>query len=99
MIKNMAEKGICKAEIARQLGIDRKSVRKYANSDNVPSVEKYSKRGSKLVPYRDKIKELVQRYNLSIVRILEEIRLDGYDDDGKTILVDYCFKLRKDHRI
>ena len=55
MIKNMVDKGISKAEIARQLGIDMKTVREYANSDNVPSVKKHSKRASKLGPYRDKI--------------------------------------------
>jgi transposase len=98
MIKNMVDKGISKAEIARQLGIDRKTVRKYANSDNVPSVKKHSKRASKLDPYRDRIKDLVEKYNLSNVRILEEIRHDGYDG-GRTILGDYCFKLRKDRRI
>ena len=61
MIKNMVERGISKAEIARQLGIDRKTVRKYANSNNVPSVKKHSKRASKLDPYRDRIKELIEK--------------------------------------
>ena len=80
------------------MGIDRKTVRKYASSNNVPSVKKHSKRASMLDPYRDRIKDLIEKYNLSNVRISEEIRQDGYDG-GKTILGDYCLKLRKDHRI
>ena len=36
MIKNMVEKGISISEISRQTGIDRKTVRKYANSRDVP---------------------------------------------------------------
>ncbi|WMT50531.1 MAG: hypothetical protein RE471_05990 [Ferroplasma sp.] len=64
----------------------------------MPSVKKHSKRASKLDPYRDWIKGLIEKYNLSNVRILEEIRQDGYDG-GKTILGDYCLTLRKDRRI
>ena len=50
MIKNMVDKGISKAEIARQLGIDRKTVRKYANSDNILSVKKHSKGHQSWIP-------------------------------------------------
>ncbi len=78
MIRNMIEKGISISEIARKLGIDRKTVRKYANSDGIP-VKRNPGRGSRLDPYRDRIRELIDAYNLSAVRILEEIRALGYD--------------------
>ena len=36
MIREMKEKGMSITAIAEQLGIDRKTVRKYMNSDKVP---------------------------------------------------------------
>ena len=44
------------------------------------------------------IGELINKHNLSSVRILEEIRKIGYNG-GYTILKDYCHELRKDRRI
>ena len=98
MIRNMLDKGLSISEVSRQLGIDRKTVRKYAKSDGVPAKKPRIERNSKLDPYRDSIRELVDRYNLSTVRILEEIRKQGYDG-GRTILGDYCSTVRKDRRI
>lgn len=98
MIRNMLDKGLSISEVSRQLGIDRKTVRKYAKGDGVPVAKPRTGRSSKLDPYREKVRELVDRYNLSTVRILEEIRKQGYDG-GRTILGDYCYTLRKDRRI
>ena len=56
------------------------------------------KKGSKLDPYRDRIRALIDEHNLSAVRILEEIRKMGYHG-GYTILKEYCRDLRKDRRI
>ena len=61
------------SEIAKQLGIDRKTVRRYMNSEKVPRPS-HRKRKSKLDPVRPIIKMLIDKYNLSAVRILEEIR-------------------------
>ena len=96
MIRNMREKGMSIKSIARELNISRNSVRKYMKSE--PLVKRNRKRKSKLDPYRDTIRELIERHNLSAVRILEEIRKKGYDG-GYTILKDYCHELRKDRRI
>ena len=73
MIKNIVEKGINLSEISRQIGMGRKTVKKYGNSRDVP-LNKYCKRTSKLDPHKNKIKDLIEKYNLSIVRISEEIR-------------------------
>ncbi|MHB8397099.1 MAG: IS21 family transposase [Thermoplasmataceae archaeon] len=98
MIRNMIEKGLSISEISRQLGIDRKTVRKYAQSDEVPQLQTGSKRSSKLDPYRNSIRDLINKHNLSAIRILEEIRKLGYDG-GYTILKEYCATVRKDRRI
>ena len=47
-----------------------------------------------LDPYKDIIKSLIEKDNLSAVRILEEIMNKGYDG-GYTILKEYCHELRK----
>ena len=98
MIRNLIDKGLSISEISRQLGIDRKTVRKYAQSDEIPRLHNIGKRSSKLDPYRDSIKDMIDRHNLSAIRILEEIRRLGYDG-GYTILKDYCARVRKDRRI
>ena len=98
MIRNLIDKGLSISEISRQLGIDRKTVRKYAQSDEISRLHNIGKRSSKLDPYRDSIKDMIDRHNLSAIRILEEIRRLGYDG-GYTILKDYCARVRKDRRI
>ena len=98
MIRNMLDKGLIISEVSRQMGIDRKTVRKYAKNDSAPETKPRTGRSSKLDPYRDSIRELVDRYNLSTVRILDEIRKLGYDGE-RTILGDYCTTLRKDRRV
>ena len=96
MIRNMREKGMGIKSIARELNISRNSVRKYLKSE--PKNKQNRRKGSKLDPYREKIRELINKHNLSSVRILEEIRKMGYDG-GYTILKDYCHELRRDRRI
>ncbi|MCL5439627.1 MAG: IS21 family transposase [Candidatus Thermoplasmatota archaeon] len=96
MIRNMKENGMSIKSIARELHISRNSVRKYIKSE--PSKKARKRKASKLDPYRDKIRDLVEKYNLSTVRILEELRKLGYTG-GYTILKEYCHDLRKDRRI
>ena len=96
MIRNMKENGMSIKSIARELNISRNSVRKYLKSE--PKKRQNRKRGSKLDLYKNKIRALIEKHNLSAVRILEEIRKMGYDG-GYTILKDYCHDLRKDRRI
>jgi transposase len=93
MIRNLKERGMSNREIARELGISRNTVSKMLKTTRVKD-RQTRKRGSKLDPYRDKVKELIEKYNLSSVRILEEIRKLGYDG-GHTILKDYCATLRQ----
>ena len=96
MIRNMKEQGMSKREIAKELGISRNTVTKMLKTTRVKEHQS-RKRGSKLDPYREKVKEFIGKYNLSSIRILEEIRKLGYDG-GYTILKDYCSTVRKDHR-
>ena len=75
MIRNMKEKGMSIKSMARELSIWRNSVRKYLKTEP----KKKQNRKSKLDPYREKIRSLIDDHNLSAVRILEEIRKIGYN--------------------
>ena len=57
-------------------------------------MRKKRNRGSKLDPYREKIRALKDEHNLSGVRILKENRKSGYNA-GYTILKDYCLNLER----
>ena len=92
MIRNMRDNGMRIRSIAKELGISRNSVRKHLK--NEPVKKQKQKRGSMLDPYKDIIKSLIEKDNLSAVRILEEIMNKGYDG-GYTILKEYCHELRK----
>lgn len=96
MIRNMRDNGMSIRSIAKDMGISRNSVRKYIK--NEPRKKHRKKRGSKLDPYRDTVKTLIENNNLSTVRIMEEIRKKGYDG-GYTILKEYCHDIRKDRSI
>ncbi len=54
----------------------------------MPRLNKNGKRSSNLDPYRDRIGDMINTHNLSAIRILEEIRKQGYDG-GYTILREY----------
>ena len=76
MIRDMKDRGMSNREIARDLGISRNTVSKLLRTTRLTDHRK-RKRGSKLDPYRDRIRELINQHDLSSVRILEEIRKIG----------------------
>lgn len=97
MIRELREKGMSISEISRRLGIDRITVRKYMKSERVPR-SSTRKRNSKLDPVKPVIKMLIDKYNLSAVRLLKEIREWGYKGTY-TILKEYCRSIRKERSI
>ncbi|EQD69553.1 integrase catalytic subunit [mine drainage metagenome] len=97
MIREMRNRGMKITEIAKELGMSRPTVRKYIKSKRPPEYSK-KKRISKLEGFKLYIKERIDQYNLSAVRIMEEIKKKGYTG-GYTILKDYCSTLRKDRPI
>src|SRR5690349_1213588 len=66
---------VSKREIARMLGISRVAVRKVlrANSNTVPEIQ----RPEKAEPYRQQILELFDRCQGNLVRVHEELVVDG----------------------
>ncbi len=99
MFREMKEQGMSVSEIARRTGVSRPTVVKYLLSEEPP---KYGSSGngrvSVLEPYKPYVRERIEAYNLSGVRILEEIRAKGYSG-GYTVLKDYCQTLRSGMRV
>lgn len=85
-IRNLINQGMSKSEISRTLGIDRKTVGKYAKLDVYQPYVRVEKRSCKIDPYKDYIEQRLQQYPLlSITRIYQEICEQGYP--GKPTMV------------
>lgn len=94
-IRQMSQSGnLSQREIAKRLDLHRNTVSRALESDVPPSYGPRKKRPSKLDPYRAEIERLLDEdYDLSGVRILEEITALGYTG-SKTILDDLLRELR-----
>ena len=97
MIREQRDMGTSIMDISKDMGISRPTVRKYLKGKKPPEYIKKN-RVSKLEPYKAYIKERIDRYNLSAIRILEEIRKKGYMG-GYSTRKYYCVTLRKDRAI
>ena len=98
-IKFLYQEGHAKREIARLLGVDRKTVRKAIKQDKTPSYLKAGlKHPAKLDPFKDYIKIRLNDGVTNAVKLLREITQRGYT--GKiSILRDFMRPLREEqHR-
>ncbi len=76
-IKHLQRQGLSQREIARQTGLSRSTVAKILNQ---PAPRPFQKpvRKSSLDPYKPYLTQRWQQYRLSGVRLLEEIKAQGY---------------------
>ncbi|MBK5233101.1 MAG: IS21 family transposase [Thermoleophilia bacterium] len=80
-------------EIARRTGLNRRTIRRALEAAKPPNYGR-PKGSSKLDPFKDEIERLLEgRYDLSGVRILEEIQALGYTG-GKSILNEFLAEIR-----
>lgn len=92
MIKHMHNQGVPKARIARELGLNRRTVDKDIN-EGAHHEHKRQPIGSILDPHKDYIKQRLDKYDLTATRILREIKERGYPG-SYTILRDYIRQLK-----
>jgi transposase len=88
MIRQMHRDGISIAEIARRTGRDRKTVRKVIRGQCTPAYGPRGKPVSKLDPFKPHIEKRIEAGVLNAVKILREIRAQGYGG-GITIIKDF----------
>jgi transposase len=77
MIRHMHKQGVPKTRIARELGLDPKTVSKAIDEDESPNGKRQS-RGSILDPYKDYIRQRLDKYDMTATRLLREIQERGY---------------------
>ena len=66
MIRNMKEMGMSNRDIAKELGVSRNTVSQMLKKTRIQD----KKRGTKLDPYKERIRSLIEEHNLSGVKIL-----------------------------
>lgn len=83
-IKGLKAEGLSEREIARVTGHARKTVSKVLSGAHTMEVERPAP-GSKLDPYKAYLTERYERYQLSAVRLIDEIRSQGYTGSVSTV--------------
>ena len=95
MIKGLKDQGLSISEISRRLGISRTTVRIYLKSGKVPQYHRYPV-GSMISSFLPFVRDLIDRHNLSAVRIYEELRKNGFQ--GSYSLVKQCGRPMRNDR-
>ncbi len=97
-IQELARQGLSRSQIARQLGLDRKTVGKYLKENTAPPLSKRRPGGSrKLAPFTDYLRKRLAQGCTNAVVLLREIREQGYQG-SYSILKDFLRPLRQDER-
>jgi len=99
MIHDLQRQGLSVSAIARRVGVDRKTVRKYLERDlAAPAYGPREPRPSKVEPFSDYLRQRVAAFpELSAKRLLREIRDLGYSG-GYSILTDFLRDVRPPRR-
>ena len=97
MIKSLKDQGLSISEISRRLGISRTTVRRYLKSGKVPQYHR-DPAGSMIEPILPLVTEMIDRHNLSAVRIFEELRKKGFQG-SYSLVKQYIRPMRNDRKI
>ncbi len=91
-IKHLHEQGLRAAQIAREIGLDERTVRRrLAAKQFLP--RKSVQRPSKLDPFKDTVVKMVEFYPYSAMQILQRLREEGFDG-GYTAVKKFVRKVR-----
>ena len=82
------KKGLSYTAIGEKYNIDRRTAKRYAQSDHKPTYEQTEPKRSKLEPYKGQIDEWLEEAPYSAVRILEKVQEMG-SDSKYTIVKQY----------
>jgi transposase len=97
MIRSLKERGLSISEISRRLGISRATVRRYLKSGKVPQYHR-DPAGSMIEPFLPLVREMIDRHNLSAVRIYEELRKKGFKG-SYSLVKQYSRPMRNNRKI
>ena len=92
MINHLHKEGVPKTRIARELGVNRRTVDRAINGDKTDGSKRESQpRGSILDPYKDYIRRRLDKYDLTATRIQREITEHGYPGSHTILCSGYRF--------
>lgn len=93
-VKDLRKRGMSYSDIAKELGMHRHTVKSLIEREK-NYVQKRSKKGSKLDPYKEYLlKRLQEDHVFNCEKLIEEIRKKGYTG-GRTILKEFVQPYRK----
>ena len=78
MIRNLHERGISISAIARQMGIDRKTVRKALKEAAEPAAPEKPAAPSLLDPYKGYVRDRLEGADFTVQRLFQDIQAQGY---------------------
>jgi len=85
MMRNLINQGLNKSEIASRLGITRKTVSRNLLKSSIPKYVRKERGKNILSNYKCYIDSRLEKYNLSVKKLFEEIKLQGYDGGYQTV--------------
>ena len=78
MLRDSFDEGLRISEIARQAGYDRKTIRKYINSETPLIKNRISRDPEKIAPFKEYIIRGFNEHPLTATRIYREIQEKGF---------------------
>jgi len=78
MLRDLFNEGLSISEIARQTGYDRKTIRKYINSETPPMRKEQLRKPGKLDPFKEYILSRLNEHPFSAMRLYREIQDHGF---------------------
>lgn len=78
MIRNLHGQGMTISAIARQTGMDRKTVRKVLAEPETPAMERKAPLPSLLDPYKDYVRDRLEVADFTVQRLFQDIQAQGY---------------------
>ncbi|TCP55503.1 transposase [Tumebacillus sp. BK434] len=93
VIKEMKQRGMSITAIAKELGRDRKTIRRWLREEYPETYQRTTVMPEKLAPFKAYVRKRMEEGCLNAVVILDEIRAAGYTG-GITILRDFMRPLR-----